>query len=102
MQYRSVKGMEDILPEQVRIWQGLERIARVELEASGYREIRTPIPEETSVFIRSIGESTDIVKKEMYTFEDRKERSLTLRPEGTAPIVRAYIEHSLDQTGCIT
>jgi len=97
MKYQSVKGMEDILPQDSRIWQELERIARIELESNGYREIRTPILEETSVFTRSIGETTDIVSKEMYTFEDRKGRSLTLRPEGTAPIVRAYVEHSLNQ-----
>jgi len=97
MEYRSVKGMEDILPQDVGIWQYLERAARTELESYGYREIRTPIVEDTSVFVRGIGETTDIVTKEMYTFTDRKERSLTLRPEGTAPIVRAYIEHSLDQ-----
>jgi len=97
MEYRSVKGMEDILPQDVQIWQYLERTARTELESYGYREIRTPIVEDTSIFVRGIGETTDIVTKEMYTFTDRKERSLTLRPEGTAPIVRAYIEHSLDQ-----
>ena len=97
MEYRSVKGMEDILPQDVQIWQYLERTARTELESYGYREIRTPIVEDTSIFVRGIGETTDIVTKEMYTFTDRKDRSLTLRPEGTAPIVRAYIEHSLDQ-----
>jgi len=96
MAYKAVKGMEDILPQDIGIWQELERIARIELESHGFREIRTPILEETTVFTRSIGETTDIVKKEMFTFEDRKLRSLSLRPEGTAPIVRAYIEHSLD------
>lgn len=97
MKYKSVKGMEDILPEEVRVWQWVEETARRDLESYGYTEIRTPILEDTSVFIRSIGETTDIVTKEMYTFKDRKERSLSLRPEGTAPIVRAYIEHSLDK-----
>lgn len=97
MQYRSVKGMEDILPEDIRIWQEMERAARIELESNGYKEIRTPVLEETAVFVRSIGETTDIVSKEMFTFEDRGDRSLTMRPEGTAPIVRAYIENSLDQ-----
>lgn len=92
----GVKGMEDILPQDIQIWRELERIARIELEGHGYKEIRTPILEETSVFIRSIGETTDIVTKEMFTFEDRKGRSMTMRPEGTAPIARAYIEHSLD------
>lgn len=102
MKYQSVKGMEDILPQNARPWQELERIARIELESSGYKEIRTPVLEETAVFARSIGEETDIVKKEMFTFSDRKERSLTLRPEGTAPIVRAYIEHSLNKISSIS
>lgn len=97
MKYQAVKGMEDILPQDIKIWQRLEATARKTLESYGYEEIRTPVLEETSVFVRSIGETTDIVTKEMFTFSDRKERSLTLRPEGTAPIVRAYIEHSLDQ-----
>ncbi|MCM8790147.1 MAG: histidine--tRNA ligase [Candidatus Omnitrophica bacterium] len=95
MKYKSVKGMDDILPQDVWLWQELESRARKELESSGYVEIRTPILEETAVFIRGIGETTDIVTKEMFTFSDRKERSLTMRPEGTAPIVRSYIEHSL-------
>ena len=95
MKYKAVKGMEDILPGDAGIWQEIERIARRELEFYGYTEIRTPIAEDTSLFVRSIGDATDIVQKEMYTFSDRKERSLTLRPEGTAPIVRAYVEHSL-------
>ena len=95
MQYKSVRGMEDLLPQDAWIWHDLEAKARRELESSGYSEIRTPILEDTSVFVRGIGETTDIVTKEMFTFLDRKERSLTMRPEGTAPIVRAYIEHSL-------
>ena len=98
MKYKAVRGMEDILPGDMGIWQYLERVARKDLESWGYDEIRTPILEDTSIFVRSIGENTDIVKKEMYTFKDRKDRSLTLRPEGTAPIARAYIEHSLDKT----
>lgn len=97
MEYKSVKGMEDILPNDVQIWQELERIARGMLESNGFREIRTPILEETAVFMRSIGETSDIVTKEMYTFVDKGGRSLTMRPEGTAPIVRSYIEHSLDK-----
>lgn len=87
--------MEDILPQDIRLWQELEKTARANLESYGYAEIRTPVLENTSIFIRGIGESTDIVKKEMYTFKDKKERSLTLRPEGTAPIIRAYVEHGL-------
>ena len=97
MKYKSIRGMEDILPPDIYIWRDLEEKARRDLESYGYMEIRTPILEETSVFTRSIGEETDIVKKEMYTLKDRKQRSLTLRPEGTAPIVRAYVEHSLDK-----
>ncbi|MFH1594074.1 MAG: histidine--tRNA ligase [Candidatus Omnitrophota bacterium] len=89
--------MEDILPTDVRLWQWIESVARRELELYGYEEIRTPALEDTGLFARSIGETTDIVTKEMYTFKDRKDRSLTLRPEGTAPIVRAFIEHSLDK-----
>ena len=87
MKYKSIRGMEDILPQDVGIWQWLEQAARRELEFYGYEEIRTPALEDTSIFVRSIGETTDIVTKEMYTFKDRKGRSLTLRPEGTAPVV---------------
>ena len=95
MKYQAVKGMADILPKEIGIWQELERIARGHLEAWGFREIRTPILEDTAVFIRSIGETTDIVQKEMYTFIDRGDRSVTMRPEGTASIVRAFVEHNL-------
>ena len=95
MKYKSVRGMEDILPKDVNSWQKLEKTARNILESFGYKEIRTPILEDTSIFVRSIGEATDIVTKEMYTFKDRKGRSLTMRPEGTAPIVRSYVENSL-------
>ncbi len=97
MKYKSIRGMEDILPPDIYIWRDLEEKARIDLESYGYAEIRTPVIEDTSIFVRSIGEDTDIVTKEMYTFKDKKGRSLTLRPEGTAPIVRAYIEHSLDK-----
>ncbi|UCD55811.1 MAG: histidine--tRNA ligase [Candidatus Omnitrophota bacterium] len=89
--------MEDILPQDAGIWRWLEDATRKNLQSYGYKEIRTPILEDTAIFVRSIGETTDIVTKEMYTFKDRKSRSLTLRPEGTAPIVRAYIEYSLDK-----
>ena len=98
MKYKAVRGMEDILPGNAAMWRRIESSAREELEFYGYREIRTPVLEDTSIFVRGIGETTDIVAKEMFTFKDRKDRSLTLRPEGTAPIVRAYIEHSLDKT----
>jgi histidyl-tRNA synthetase len=85
--------MNDLLPDVVAVWQQVETTARDVLEAYGYREIRVPIVEKTELFARSIGESTDIVAKEMYTFEDRSGDSLTLRPEATAGIVRAGIEH---------
>ena len=97
MRYKTIRGMEDILPKDVHLWQWLEHTCRRELEFYGYEEIRTPILEDTAIFTRSIGDTTDIVAKEMYTFNDKKKRSLTLRPEGTAPIVRSYVEHSMDK-----
>jgi len=95
MRVRSIKGMSDILPAEVSVWQWVEKTAREVFEGFGYEEIRTPILEETALFQQAIGEGTDIVNKEMYTFEDKGGRSLTLRPEGTAPIVRAYIENCM-------
>ena len=92
---QAVRGMRDILPEQTPRWQYLERQVRTVLERYGYREIRMPLLEMTDLFRRSIGEVTDIVEKEMYTFEDRNGDSLTLRPEGTAGCVRAGIENGL-------
>ncbi|GAB4345741.1 MAG: histidine--tRNA ligase [Candidatus Abyssubacteria bacterium] len=89
------RGMYDLLPDDIRRWRYLEDTGRELFQRYGYREIRTPLVEETQLFARGIGESTDIVTKEMYTFPDRKGRSLTLRPEGTASIVRAYVEHKL-------
>ena len=87
--------MNDILPEAMPRWQRLERVVREVLESYGYREIRLPIVEKTELFKRSIGDTTDIVEKEMYTFLDRNEESLTLRPEATAGIVRAGLTHGL-------
>ncbi len=92
---QAVKGMNDILPDEIGWWQKVEKTAREVLETFGYREIRTPIVEKTELFARGIGESTDIVEKEMYTFADSKDRRLTLRPEATASTVRAYIQHNL-------
>ncbi len=92
---QSIRGMHDILPEQTPHWQFLEDLLRDLVAAYGYREIRMPIVEKTELFRRSIGEVTDIVEKEMYTFEDRNGDSLTLRPEGTAGCVRACLEHGL-------
>lgn len=92
---QSVRGMRDILPEQSSSWQYIESIARDLFTSYGYSELRTPIIESTDLFKRSIGDATDIVEKEMYTFEDRNGDSLTLRPEGTAGTVRAGIQHGL-------
>ncbi len=92
---QAVRGMRDILPEQTLLWQWMEARARAVLASYGYREVRLPILEMTELFERSIGEVTDIVEKEMYTFDDRNGDSLTLRPEGTAGCVRAGIEHGL-------
>lgn len=92
---QAIRGMHDILPEQSPYWQWLEHKAREVLGAYGYQEIRLPIVEKTELFKRSIGEVTDIVEKEMYTFEDRNGDSLTLRPEGTAGCLRACLEHGL-------
>jgi histidyl-tRNA synthetase len=94
---RSVKGMRDILPPSSTVWNRVEDAARRVFFRFNYREIRTPILEETALFARGVGEETDIVSKEMYTFEDRDGTSLTLRPENTASVLRAFIEHRLDQ-----
>jgi len=92
---QSIRGMHDILPEQTGLWQYFENTVRNTIQSYGYREIRMPIVELTDLFCRSIGEVTDIVEKEMYTFNDRNNDSLTLRPEGTASCVRAGIQHGL-------
>lgn len=96
--YRSVRGMVDILPEDSFLWQQLEGVMAAVLQQYGYQEIRLPIIETTQLFSRSIGEVTDIVEKEMYTFADRNDESLSLRPEGTAGCVRAVVQHNLQQT----
>ncbi|MES1165962.1 MAG: histidine--tRNA ligase [Verrucomicrobiota bacterium] len=90
----GVKGMNDILPPEVSKWQFVEEKARGVLEAFAYREVRTPVLEYTPLFVRSVGEVTDVVEKQMYTFDDRDGRSVSLRPEGTASAVRAYIERA--------
>ena len=96
---KAVKGTVDILPARIAAWHRIESVVRMVMRRFGYSEIRTPIFEETGLFARSIGEDTDIVGKEMYTFRDMGDRSLTLRPEGTASVVRAFVEHRLDQQG---
>jgi histidyl-tRNA synthetase len=95
---RAVKGTHDILPDEVGAWHRVEDAARRLFRRYGYREIRTPVFEETQLFARGIGAETDIVSKEMYTFDDRDGSSLTLRPEATAGIVRSVIEHNLMNT----
>src|SRR5919108_5046116 len=106
MKISVIKGFSDILPGEVEIWQAVEAKARQIFKAYNFSEIRIPIVEKTELFSRSIGETTDIVEKEMYTFEDRDSRSaeateitkLTLRPEGTAGVVRAYVESEMYKT----
>ena len=94
----AVRGFKDILPEETGRWQRVESKAREIFSSFGFREIRVPILEKTDLFRRGIGEATDIVEKEMYTFLDRGEEYLTLRPEATASVIRAYLEHSLHAT----
>src|SRR5450631_1146854 len=94
---KAVKGTRDILPPSSAIWNQVEAMAREVFRVYNYQEIRTPILEETALFARGVGQDTDIVIKEMYTFDDRDGSSLTLRPEATASVMRSYIEHRLDQ-----
>lgn len=96
---QALRGTRDILPGEVADWQQVEVTARDILTRAAYQEIRPPIFEQTSLFERGIGEATDVVGKEMYTFQDRGDRSITLRPEGTAGVVRAFIEHKLYAQG---
>ncbi|HIK31996.1 MAG TPA: histidine--tRNA ligase [Oscillatoriales cyanobacterium M59_W2019_021] len=96
---QAIRGTRDILPEEVTYWQTVEATARQILNDAAYREIRTPIFEQTELFERGIGEATDVVGKEMYTFADRGDRSITLRPEGTAGVVRSFVERKLFGAG---
>lgn len=98
---QALRGTRDILPDEIRYWQWVESVVRTIFDRATYQEVRTPIFEQTALFERSIGEATDIVGKEMYTFKDRGDRSITLRPEGTAGVVRAFIEHSLAAQGSV-
>ena len=91
--------MQDIFQPEVRLWQHIEALIRSEMETFAYREIRTPVLEKTELFVRGVGDGTDIVKKEMYTFSDKGDRSVTMRPEGTASVVRAVNEHGLLNAG---
>ena len=94
---RAVRGMKDLLPPETARWHHIETVARAVFACYGFQEIRLPLLERTELFTRSIGTSTDIVEKEMYTFRDRRGESMTLRPEATASVVRAFIENRLDQ-----
>src|SRR5271165_4276849 len=102
---KAVRGTRDLLPPETALWNRIEATARAVFARYNFGEIRTPVFEDTALFARGVGEETDIVSKEMYTWEDRaraqseKSQSLTLRPENTAGVVRAYIEHKLGETG---
>ena len=102
---KAVRGTRDLLPPETELWNRVERTARAVFARYGFGEIRTPLFEATELFVRGVGEETDVVSKEMYTWEDRaraaseKAQSLTLRPENTAGVVRAYIEHGMDKAG---
>jgi histidyl-tRNA synthetase len=102
MKYSRPRGTQDILPPDIYLWRRVEEIFEATFERYGYEPVRTPIFEHTDVFTRSVGEATDIVSKEMYTFTDRGGRSLTLRPENTAAVIRAYLENGLHRRGGVT
>ncbi len=95
MKYSALKGVHDIFPPDICTWQKIEGVAKDIFSVHGFQEVRAPIIESTDIFLRSIGETTDIVEKEMYTFTDKGGRHITLRPEGTAPVVRCYVENHL-------
>lgn len=99
---KAITGTRDILPSEIRKWYHLENLVKKIFHNFNYKEIRTPVFEETALFARGIGEETDIVSKEMYTFKDRSDTSVTLKPEMTAGVVRAYIEHSLGEKQPLT
>ena len=95
MNFKVPRGTQDILPSETWKWQKVEKIISEVCELYRYKEIRTPMFEQTELFQRLVGETTDVVQKEMYTFTDRGNRSMTLRPEGTAPVVRSFVEHKM-------
>ncbi len=101
MSIKALKGFKDILPDEVVLWQHIEQTARDIFHRYGFEEIKVPILEKTELFVRTIGENTDIVEKEMYTFEDRNGSLITMRPEGTAPVIRSYIENGLYVRGSV-
>ena len=98
---RNIKGTKDVLPNETYIWQYIESKIHLYFKRYGYNEIRTPAFENTNLFIRSIGEQTDIVAKEMYSWKDQGGNDLTLKPETTASVVRAYIQHNLGATNAL-
>src|SRR2546421_7587179 len=93
--FQVPRGTYDLLPEEAALRRRITSQAQHLAEGAGFRQIETPVFEDSELFVRTVGEATDIVSKEMYTFEDRSGRSLTLRPEGTAPVCRAYLEHGM-------
>ena len=95
MNFKVPRGTQDILPQDSWKWHKVEQIISDVCRAYRYSEIRTPIFEQTELFQRTVGDATDLVQKEMYTFEDRGKRSMTLRPEGTAPVVRSFVENKM-------
>src|SRR6516164_10892950 len=95
--FQAIRGTRDVLPPETALWDRIERIAREVFATFGFGEIRPPVFEATELFARAVGGDTDIVSKEMYTFEDRDESSTSLRPEATASVCRAYIEHNMQQ-----
>lgn len=101
MEIKKPKGTNDILPDEIRRWHRLEELLRESSKIYGYQEIRTPMFEHTELFVRGVGDTTDIVGKEMYTFMDKGERSITLRPEGTASVCRAFLENKMYGDGSI-
>ena len=98
MRLQALRGTTDLLPDDVQRWAAVEQTAKRVSALYGYREIRTPVIEDAALFLRSIGETTDIIQKEMFRFEDRGGHDIVLRPEGTASVVRAYLEHNLHKT----
>ena len=102
MKYSRPRGTQDILPPEVYTWRGVEDVFDATFALFGYEPLRTPIFESTDLFLRSVGEATDIVSKEMYTFKDRGNRSLTLRPENTAAVIRAYLDAGMHRAGGVT
>lgn len=100
--FQTVKGTKDLLPDDTARWREFEDVVNETMHQWGYGEIRTPVFEKTELFSRSVGEESDIVSKQMYTFTDQSDTSLTLRPELTAPTMRAYIQHNMDREGALT